>query len=435
MRTTKRKIIFLVFSFYLLLLSFALPLSSTEEIAGIAAVVGNELITHGELNEQFQFLLLSGLIRPEDSLRMDSLRFDLLTQLINRRVLIEYAQEESIEVMEDEIEEMLEGALEEMKSRFPDEETFKQRLEEEGLSLETFKENYRKQIKENLLLQKLMQQEFGTEMFTTEKEIKDFYNTNRDSFAEPAKIEIAHILIIPKPSKNEEKRIEEKISEVLLRLEFNEDFGELAKKYSEGKFRNRGGDLGFVKKDELSPEIAEVAFSLGVDEVTLTRGIDGFYLFKCVRKRKDTHHLKQIFFKLKVASIDTLRTHKLALKLKEWAESGEDFANLAKKYSDDIETKDNAGYLGEVYLEQLHPLFRDAVKDLDDGEVSDPVKTEFGFHIFKVLSKPEPRIPELDEIKHIVKEFIIQKRTKEKTDELLERILPNFYVETFLKRK
>jgi parvulin-like peptidyl-prolyl isomerase len=133
--------------------------------------------------------------------------------------------------------------------------------------------------------------------------------------------------------------------------------------------------------------------------------------------------------------MDTLRANNLSIKVKDLAKEGEDFSSLVKKYSDDIETIAKGGVLGEVYIDQLHPLFKDAVKDLEEGGISEPVKTEFGFHIFKVLAKPEPKTPELDEIKDLVKEFIIQKRTKEKTDELLERILPNFYVENFLKKQ
>ncbi|MCK4234808.1 hypothetical protein KAX75_10285, partial [candidate division WOR-3 bacterium] len=90
----KSKIRLLLFTSLFLLLLPSLHLFAVENLAVVVAVVGNELITEGELNEQFQFLLLSGFIRPEDSLKVDSLKLDLLTQLINRRVLIEYAQKE-----------------------------------------------------------------------------------------------------------------------------------------------------------------------------------------------------------------------------------------------------------------------------------------------------------------------------------------------------
>jgi len=420
---------------FLFLLFFLLPLPflAAEEINGIAAAVDNEIITTAELNEQFQFLLMSGFLKPKDSLQIDSLKTDLLTQIIDKKILIKYAQEESIEVTDEEIQERLDLALEDVRSRFPDEETFIQQLQNEGLNLKTFEENYKKQIRENFLLQKLMQKEFGAEMFVTEREIEKFYETNKDSFAEPEKIELAHILIIPKPSETEEKRLETKINEVFLRLQFNEDFAEIAKKYSEGKFRYKGGDLGFVSKDDLPPEIADVAFSIKKDSLTLARGREGFYLLKYIGKRDGKRHLKSIFFKTRITNNDTLNARKIILQLKKKAESGEDFAKLAGKYSDDIETKIKSGLLGEVYIEQLHPLFRNAVKNLQTGEVSEPVKTEFGFHIFKVLSKPGPAIPELEEVKNIVREFIIQKRTAEKTDELLKRILSNFYVKIFLK--
>lgn len=425
---------YLLFGFGILFLTlFACTVPGRgEELASIAAIVNNEIITEGELDEQFQLFMISGLIRPEDSLKLDSLRLELLTELINRRILIEYAQQESIEVLPEEIEEMLDNALEDITSRFPSEEAFIENLEEEGFSLALFKEYYRKQIRENLLLQKLMQKEFGSAMFVSEKEIEDFYEANRDSFAEPVRIELAHMLLIPKPSKSEEERVQEKINEVLLRFEFNEDFSTIARNFSEDLYRSKGGDRGFVKQEDLSPDIADAAFSLPVDEMTLARGLDGFYLFKCVGKKEDMIHLKQIFFKVHIGSLDTLRAFNLAKKLKKRAEAGEDFSKLVEQYSDDIETKETEGNLGEVYLDQLNPLFSDAVEDLDVGEVSEPVKTEFGFHLFKVIAKPAPMVPELEEIENLVREYIIQKRTKEKTEELLDRIMPNFYVENIL---
>jgi peptidyl-prolyl cis-trans isomerase SurA len=410
-------------------------LSAADDLAAIAAIVDNEVITEGELDEQFQLFVLSGIIRPEDSLRLDSLRLELLDELINRRVLIEYAQQESLEIVQEEIDDMLANAIEDIMSRFPSEEAFIEKLEEEGLTMQLFKENYRKQLSENLLLQKLMQKEFGSEMFVSEKEIDDFYSANRDSFAEPEKIELAHMLLIPKPSKSEEDRVQAKINEVLLRFEFNEDFSQIARNFSEGPYKNKGGDRGFVTKSELPPEIADAAFSLGVDEMTLARGMSGFYLLKCTAKREDMVHLFQIFFKVTINSLDTLREFNRAKELKKRAESGEDFSLLVEKYSDDIETKENDGNLGEIYLDQLSPLFRDAVKDLEVGGISEPVRTEFGFHLFKVLARPDPHIPELEEIKDLVRDFIVQKRTKEKTEELLERILPNFYVENILGSK
>jgi peptidyl-prolyl cis-trans isomerase SurA len=417
------------------ILLFTSSIFAAEELASISAVVGDEIITKSELDEQFQFILLSGLIKPEDSLQIDSLKLDFLNQLINRKVLVEYAEQETIEVTPEEIEESLNRALEDMRADFPDEESFKQKLKEEGLDLETFKENYRKQIKENLLLQKLMQTQFGSEMIVSEKDIREFYNANRDSFAEPQKIELAHILIMPKPSSQEVSKIEETVNDIFLRLEFNEPFESIAKKYSQGKFKNRGGDIGYVSKGELPPEIADVAFSLAREEITVARAMDGFYIIKCADRKADKRHLKQIFLNLQVTAIDTLRAKNQATKISNLANEGTDFSSLVQRYSDDIETKKNDGMLGEVYVDQLHPLFRDAVKDLKEGEISEPVKTEFGFHIFKVVSKPEPTIPELDEIRNLVKEYIIQQRTKEKTDELLKKILPNFYVKNFLKEK
>ena len=113
-------------------------LVGSENLASIAAIVDNEIITEGELDEQFQLFVLSGIIRPEDSLKLDSLRLELLTELINRRILIEYAQQESIEVLPEEVEEMLENAIDDITSRFPSEEAFLENLKKEGITDQTW---------------------------------------------------------------------------------------------------------------------------------------------------------------------------------------------------------------------------------------------------------------------------------------------------------
>lgn len=128
---------------------------------------------------------------------------------------------------------------------------------------------YRNIIKKELAVDKLIKKEVFEKSVVTDEEIEEFYNNKADSFKEPDRVRIFHVMIGVDPSSNKETRNKAlKLAEdIVKRAKAGEDFSQLATQYSKDDYSLKGGDLGFVHRGRLEPEIEEVAFSLNEGEI------------------------------------------------------------------------------------------------------------------------------------------------------------------------
>lgn len=122
-----------------------------------------------------------------------------------------------------------------------------------------------------------------------------------------------------------------------------------------------------------------------------------------------------------------------AKEVREKAASGEDFAELAKEYSEDTGTKDNGGSLGTVTYDttQYVQEFTDAFKQLKDGEISEPVKSDYGYHIIKVTDYKEQT---LDEVKDTIKTTLENEKKNEIYTSSMEQWKTDYNVKTYEDR-
>ncbi|WP_432667708.1 peptidylprolyl isomerase [Wukongibacter baidiensis] len=115
--------------------------------------------------------------------------------------------------------------------------------------------------------------------------------------------------------------------------------------------------------------------------------------------------------------------------------AGEDFSKLAKEYSLDPGSKENGGDLGYVVRGQMVPEFEDAVFTLEVGKISDPVKTQYGYHIIKVEEIKEAKEANYDESKEEIKETLIEQLMPTAYDEWLQKKREEYNVTNFLEKK
>jgi foldase protein PrsA len=170
-----------------------------------------------------------------------------LDTLIADKIVELESNEQDIEVKGSEIEE----ELQKLKDTYGDEEAFNQAVTSSGASIESVKAN----IKSYLLTEKLLKDRVEV----TDDQIKEYFETNKDSFAQQEQVEASHILV-------EE---EETAKEVKEKLDNGEDFAELAKEYStDTSNAESGGELGFFAKGEMVAEFEETAFSMKKGEIS-----------------------------------------------------------------------------------------------------------------------------------------------------------------------
>lgn len=127
-----------------------------------------------------------------------------------------------------------------------------------------------------------------------------------------------------------------------------------------------------------------------------------------------------------------VESEETALEVKKKLDEGEDFEELAKEYSTDTSNSQQGGDLGFFGKGKMVKEFEDAAFSLEIGEISEPVKTEFGYHIIKVEDRKEAEEADFEKSKDEIKDMIFQERFQEAYDTWLQEKLEEYEIQTFL---
>ncbi|RMF84168.1 MAG: peptidylprolyl isomerase [Nitrospinota bacterium] len=255
----------------------AAPASSTD----VVAVVNGVSITSQELDNEFLSQTRVPFAMVQDNPQAQQIRKRILDQLIDRQLLIQEARRQKLAVDAKTVEEQFQH----IRSRFPSEEAFQQVLEARGLTEEKLKEN----IQEELLRQQIIQKEILDKVSTSPDELKTFFQQHKEQYAQKEEVRARHILIkvAPNASAEEDQKAKERAQEILKRAQKGEDFAELAKQYSEGPSKERGGDLGYFTRGKMVKPFEDAAFKLGVGEISdLVKSQFGYHIIKVEDKKE-----------------------------------------------------------------------------------------------------------------------------------------------------
>ncbi|MCK4223890.1 MAG: peptidylprolyl isomerase [candidate division Zixibacteria bacterium] len=421
-----RVILLLIWIFHLLL-----SLSSAQEVLDrIVAVVGNQIILESELEMQLNLYANQMGVELKTEKQKSQLENQLLEQMINDKLLLIAAQKDTIiEVTSKEVEEAVRNQLKKIKSEFS-EEAFEAQLKAEGLTESELKKKYREQIKNQMMIDRLVSSKLSKVSVST-REVKDFYQTYKDSIPDqPEAVKLSHILLEIKPSQETLDSLKRKAEMVLKLTEKDKDFSHLASLYSDDPSAKEGGDLGFFKKGDMIPKFEEVAFALKPGEISKVVETEfGYHIIKVEEKRDDLVHARHILILVRPSGEDSLRAKELADSLYHQLLKGTDFGELAKKFSTDEESKKLGGELGWYPVDQMTPEFKEGVKGLEIGEVSPPLESQFGVHILKVLDKREQRKLSLEDDWDTIKDMVRRKKTNELIAKWVEKMRQDTYVE------
>ncbi len=397
----------------------------------IVAAVGDELILSSELNQAVNFMRLS---QPDTMLSDSALAEMALGRLIDDLILEEQARRETVEVEPSEVAAEVDGNIAAVKERFGDEERFKEALAAEGYTERALRQRYEADARRKLLARKLMDKEGLTQIYISPSEAQRFYNENRDSIARmPGRVTLAHILIAFTPSPAADSAGQRRMTEVMDVLARGGDFATVAGSFSDDRqSAARGGDRGWVELAELPPEFMIVLSQLKTGQTSPpfpTR--EGYVTVKLEEKTPDRVRFRQILIRVPVTRSDTVRARNLAAAVRRKALEGVPFDSLARQYSQDPATADSGGRLGEFLVAGLAPPFDKVVTGMDSGDVSEPVLSEHGYHIIKVLSKQPEKTLSYLELQDNIRNYLYQQKLGERLQTYLDRVRGNVYVKRF----
>lgn len=404
---------------------------AAEPADSIVAAVGDQLILSSELNQAVTFLRLS----QPDTVRADSALDEMaLGHLIDDLVLEEQARRETVEAEPAEVAAEVDANIAAVKERFGDEERFKEALAAEGYTARALRQRYEEDARRKLLARKLMDKEGLTQIYISPSEAERFYNENRDSIAHvPGRVSLAHVLIMFAPGSAADSAGQRRMTEVMDVLARGGDFATVAGSFSDDpKTAAQGGERGWVYLAGLPPGLMMVFSQLKPGQTSPPFPTpDGYMTVKLEDKTGDRVRYRQILIHVPITKSDTVRARNLAADVRRKAMAGVPFDSLARQYSQDPATADSGGHLGEFLIAGLAPPFNNVVAGMDSGEVSEPVLSEHGYHIIKVLSKQPEKTLSYLELQDNIRNYLYQQKLSARLSAYLDRVRGKVYIRRF----
>ncbi len=249
-----------------------------------AAMINGVVITQEqfekEMNIHLDRVLKQGQQLTED--QKAALKKNILEGLIERELLYQESQKAGIKVDD----KMIEDQLATIKKRFPSEAEFKIALGNMGLTEHEVKE----QIARGLAIRQLIEQQISSKVVITDLETKAYYDGNPQMFKQPEQVKASHILIKVDPGATEAQKAEarKKIDAVQQKIKDGGDFAELAKEYSEGPSKTRGGDLGYFRRGQMVKPFEDAVFTMKTNEVSgIVETRFGYHIIKVYDKKPE----------------------------------------------------------------------------------------------------------------------------------------------------
>ncbi len=368
--------------------SLSLHAAEREVLDGIAAVVNNDVITRGELNNRLRTVKQQLQQQRAPMPPQAVLEKQVLDRMILASLQLQLAERSGVRVDDETLNRTIARIAEENRMSLSE---FRAVLEQDGYDFATFREDIRKEI----LISRVQQRQIADRVTISEQEIDNFLATQQAQGNAGEEFHLAHILIaVPDAASPERLRAaREKAEDTLKNLRAGADFQETAIAVSDGQQALEGGDLGWRKLAELPTLFTEAVTAMdkgGVSDVI--RSASGYHIIKLLDKRNGQRqivtqtHARHILIRPDEMTSDGTAEKQLR-DARARLEQDADFAQLARELSDDTASAANGGDLGWANPGDMTPDFEKAMNVLGEGEISQPFKSNFGWHIVQVLER------------------------------------------------
>lgn len=353
----------------------------------VAAVVNDGIVLKSELDSQVTMITQRLQQQRTELPPQNVLRQQILERLVLQEVQLQRAQRLGVKVSD----EILNGALKDVAERnqIPLDQ-LPEALALQGLNYAQYRDSMRKEM----TLSMLRQRDVLSRINVTPRELEQFIV--REASAENQEYNVSHILL-SLPQAAEPAQIEavtERAQDISTRARNGEDFAQLAVSYSNGQTALEGGALGWRKGAQLPGFIAELVAKMRAGEVSEPmRTPSGFHIVRLNERRGasaqvmvDQVHARHILVRPNALRTDDAVRARLA-ELRTQILAGEDFAKLATSNSEDPGSAAEGGDLGWSSPGTFVPEFERAIVNTPDNEISEPFRSQYGWHIVQVLGR------------------------------------------------
>ncbi len=354
----------------------------------IVAIVDQTVVTEQELESRIATvtaqLKKQGTELPAENI----LRKQILERLITDTLQIQYAAQTGLKVDDNQLDKTIERIAEQNQMTLTE---FSEALAKDGVSMRKFRSDIRNEI----TIARLREREVDGRVNVTESEIDNFLTSQAANTENQDEFEISHILIrTPEEGATEDvQKAKAKVDAAVKELNNGKSFAEVSASFSDAPNALEGGKLGWKSGTQMPALFLDALKTMQVGEVSQPlRSPNGFHVLKLTNKRGGNSplviqqtHSRHILIKLSEIMSEKEGKQKMD-NIKERLDNGEKFEALARQYSEDS-TASNGGDLGWINPGDTVPQFEKAMNELKDNQISQPVRTQFGWHVIQVIER------------------------------------------------
>ena len=410
------------------------PMTRAElrELDGIVAVVDDDVVLASELLSRLDTVRSQMRAANVEMPPNDILVSQLMERLVLESIQLQQAERRGIEIDDESLTQAVRtfAAQSDM-----DLNTFRQALAQDGLSYNEFRE----EIRREMIISRLQRGMVNRRISITDQEVDALLNSPFYQQLLSDEFRVGHILLTIDDDASDEAEaaaVAEAL-EIVRELRGGADFAQMAIARSSGGRALEGGDLGWKRAAELPSLFTEQVLALKVGEIAEPiRSSSGLHVIKLLEQRgagvSQEEQAKARHILVRPSEIRTdAEAEAQITELRNRILAGEDFAELAKEYSEDPGSALLGGDLGWSNGEQFVAAFRQALNDTAVGQISPPFRSTFGWHILEVQ---ERRIEDLstEARRNMVVQLLARRRYGEELEEWLKEIRDEAYVEVRL---
>ena len=407
-------------------------LEAQEEILldRVASVVENKIVLMSDVVLAANAVAAQQQINPNTNpvaykKILESSRESMVEQLL----IIEMAEQDSVEILDKDIDKALNQQIDNIIAQTGSKELAEAAL---GKKISDFKRSYRDDMKGKLLAEKYTSS-LTTSINVSRGDVIDFFNTYKDSIPSfPTLYKTHHILVEIKPSEESIKNSFNKANDIRNKILNREiSFDDAAKTYSaDPGSKDQGGNLGYVPRGTFVQEFDKVVFT--VEKNIITEPVKtqyGHHIIEVLERTGEKVLARHILIRTEITDVDKKKTYDTINNIKNDITNFDDFYKAAADFSDDKTSNSSGGFLGMIDLEYYQvPELKKEISTIKTKTISNPIETDFGYHLIWVDEIQEGGPPTLETNWLELEEMALNKKKSDWYQAWIKKIKSQFYI-------
>lgn len=409
-------------------MAFTIALSANAQVVpldSVVAIVDEDIILSSEVRDRVQQIKASatqrGMELPDD----ETLIQETLDRLILESIQLQLADRFGIRIPDAQLDQAMTRIAAQNRLTL---EQFRDALTQSGQSYLQMREA----LRDELAIQRVQQGSVMRDINITEREIDNFMATEEgEAMIEPEYRVVQALVSVSRSDSQDERAAKENfVDGVLANILAGADFSEAVSVIEPFEFR--GGDLGWRKLRDIPSMFSQIVPNLKPGQTGKVESSSGLHLVHLAEARGierlvEQTNVRHILVKPNEV-LDDEAAREFIVSLKQRIESGEDFAELAKEHSDDIGSAQEGGELGWTNPGQMVPEFETAMAGAEVGILTEPVRSEFGWHILEVTGRRTENFAEQVR-RNQVANFLRESKYEEELENWLREIREEAFVD------